>query len=1242
MPRPIEPALGRCATVASIAAERRADLDRAMVEARNAYNDANARYVLARVQVARVRAEQSSAEIERAERQRNLARTTERIARAAVLLADRRTSDARIRDLKELLTRKEIEAEPLRRSLASAVQSLSRRLAKDIERLTHDRDEASAAATRAAGELDRASTSRAKLEKTLGELDGERKGLIAARGAIEQQFEDALKRGLLSNLDADPAVELQHARMRAAAEQLVAEEQEQQRQRASNALKELTERDRALAVEIGRAEEGITSARTQLDTASVRTDQLVVAIARSGFVEMEPVILDDHAETIRKRLDAVIEAARLKQAAAAVSVAAADRATMWLRDHECLPPRADVERICDRARADRLGARPGWSYLSTLSEDVAMAFAAAHPGLADGVVVNVPEDLDAVIALVRAARDDLDGPIVIGPAGAFGARAGGFGHDCTVVLPHHAHWSTAAGRALVETRNQEASRWRSEYEAAHARADEAMSLRERLAAWMTDIGVGGLDRRRSKLEESEEGRARIAAEREELGRAMLDRVNAQTAAETARDLARARHDAALSHERELEMLMSLRPRANAIHERLEAIDATETRTTDARDAALASIAKAKAEQEGANQRVVALAASIAELSTEHTSMAALAAVAARPDDPIDPNDDEVDRQLLAHQVRDRESRWRGAVTDPELRARLAALEGAIAEITRQLAPYADVIGKAQALLAADPSRSKDDYLGDAEAARTAVEALVGQIGELKATERQLKSELEKAAEEFKALRRPAALNPEETTSNVDDAVSVRDRLRGAQIDAMNSRTAREAEHQAAVGLETMATSRVELLDLTLQRLSTAWRQIVGGGMLVPATDATELGPTLDTDVILADPMLPQAFAMLLRAVGRPLDADAEISLDADKTSVTAALERIDADVDTLERALASLDKRAEAALDATDVLLRAASEEVVRGDKIIQTLRTATRRALADLALAHHEDIVQRLAAVRHHVASFEARVDALADTVYATIADLLREVRRTVRESQLPNTPAMGRWAGAELLELSGLDSLKVDQRRAAVAAKLRVWFNPDDPDHRPPRFDSNDVVHDLLHAVTPQFAARILIPSDPLDPEHKPVDHLALETSGGEGVTVALVLASLLASRRASARGHRRTTLLLDNPFAKVTKPEFLRLARDVADELNVQLVAFTGIRDLGALTVFPRLTQLRVSRRENANFVVPSNIDDERLQPLLRNGTLFVSPTEWAAAETEDASAWPLMSVVSVASPRTRGAQ
>lgn len=203
------------------------------------------------------------------------------------------------------------------------------------------------------------------------------------------------------------------------------------------------------------------------------------------------------------------------------------------------------------------------------------------------------------------------------------------------------------------------------------------------------------------------------------------------------------------------------------------------------------------------------------------------------------------------------------------------------------------------------------------------------------------------------------------------------------------------------------------------------------------------------------------------------------------------------------------------------------------------------------------------------------------------------------------------------------------------SVLSTLRDWFEPSRLDRRP-SFDANETVWDLVEAITPRFTAKVLIPSDPLDPEHKPVERLAVETSGGEGVTFALVLASLLAARRAGTHGHRRTTLLLGNPFAKVTKPAFLRLARDVARSLRVQLVSLTGIRDLGALTVFPALIQLRVSRRETANVVAPDGVDDDALQDLLRQGTLYVSPTERDAATGDvggDETTWPVISSAEV---------
>ena len=119
---------------AALVAERRAELDRTVVEVRNSYNDANARYVLARVQVARLQVATSAADVKNAERERDRARADEQVARAAGLLSDRRTAEARIRDIEDLLKLKAVEAEPLREALSSAVQALDRRLATDCDR----------------------------------------------------------------------------------------------------------------------------------------------------------------------------------------------------------------------------------------------------------------------------------------------------------------------------------------------------------------------------------------------------------------------------------------------------------------------------------------------------------------------------------------------------------------------------------------------------------------------------------------------------------------------------------------------------------------------------------------------------------------------------------------------------------------------------------------------------------------------------------------------------------------------------------------------------------------------------------------------------------------------------------------------------------------------------------------------------------------------------------------------------
>src|SRR5262249_35830044 len=154
----------------------------------------------------------------------------------------------------------------------------------------------------------------------------------------------------------------------------------------------------------------------------------------------------------------------------------------------------------------------------------------------------------------------------------------------------------------------------------------------------------------------------------------------------------------------------------------------------------------------------------------------------------------------------------------------------------------------------------------------------------------------------------------------------------------------------------------------------------------------------------------------------------------------------------------------------------------------------------------------QRLAKVKHSVASFDLRVEKSAELVSAALTHVMTDVKQTVAASLLPDTPAMGRWAGLHLLKIGGLDKLSAPQRPAAVHATLQNTFDSTTKATKKNAFDADKTLQALITAITPALTARVLVPSDPLNPEHQPVDELAKETSGGEGVTFALILASLL----------------------------------------------------------------------------------------------------------------------------------
>ncbi len=1229
----LEHELARAAS--ATATQERTRLDGTVVAARNAYADANARFALAGVQVARLRATSAEADIQRVLGQRDAARRDEHVARAAALLADRRGHETRVRELEGALAQKVADAEPKRLALASGLQSLDGRLSLEERHLADERTRARDDAAQADRDHTPAENTRSAAQRRIGSLEGQTQGLDEERVRLEAQLDAAVHAGLLRDREADPTAGAVAARDLATAEQAALDEHEQRRAAFEVTLDALAKRDQAAAARSATTAAQEAHAEGELEAGLHKTAALASALEASGFVETSPVSLDGATPVILQRLASAIDTARMKQAAAAVSAAGAERAAVWLRDHERLPPRPDVERLCVRARKERLGARTGWEYLASLPPEAAHEYALSHPGLADGVVVNVPEDFEAMVALTTTASNELDGPVTIGAASVFASSEPEHPRS-VVVLPHAAYWSTTAGRKILDARVADAARWQRERDDAAARAEAAISLRQRLMVWCEDIGPSGIEDRKLRVERLGAEIAKIAATRAELAEEVALQRQHQDAARSARDAARERRDDAKARAVQLAALTDVRARLDVVVPKLGEFGAQlrlEIKRRDEADLVMADATQRKSE---AVARLERLALSVGELSLTRKGIQSLVAVVVRPGDPVDPEDEAADRDLLALQVRDREAIWRGSISDPELRAKVDELRARIEAVDTDLQPLIAVRDAAAAALARDPARSARDFVASAEEERARIEMLGVQLGQITETHRQLKSAHDDAEKEFAALRRFVTLAVEDTTEDPSLAVAVSEAAR-VRRDVLNlERAEREAQQQSAAREEQEAAGRVDLIVTSRAHLTGHAKRVGSGGGLVPTLEGGD-SPIEPTSALMEpEPLGPLSEVVAFVIRGRGGGAS---SVDEDRPQALAALADVEAQVDDLMRTLREVQDRAISLLDAAEAILRGAAEDVVRGDQIVQMFRTAERRVLADLCVAHHRDLEQRLAAVRHHVASFDQRLEGLADVVHASVADLLREVKRTVRDSLLPDTAAMGRWAGLELLKLNGIDTLKVHERRAAIAATLRTWFDPERPDARPRRFDNLDVVHGLLAAVTPQFTARILVPSDPLDPEHKPVDHLALETSGGEGVTVALILASLLAARRASHRGHRRTTLMLDNPFAKVTKPEFLRLARDVAAALRVQLVSFTGIRDLGALTVFPRLIQLRVSRRENANFIVPYEIDDDVLQRLLRDGTLFVSPAEWDAGRRADGTqVWPMVSAVSVGHRRS----
>ncbi|WP_203844195.1 hypothetical protein, partial [Dactylosporangium siamense] len=132
--------------------------------------------------------------------------------------------------------------------------------------------------------------------------------------------------------------------------------------------------------------------------------------------------------------------------------------------------------------------------------------------------------------------------------------------------------------------------------------------------------------------------------------------------------------------------------------------------------------------------------------------------------------------------------------------------------------------------------------------------------------------------------------------------------------------------------------------------------------------------------------------------------------------------------------------------------------------------------------------------------------------------------------------------------------------------------------------------------------FTARVLKPSTELGEDRQPVE-LMSKWSGGEKVTISLLLFCMLARLRAANRGGDVPglgVLPMDNPLGTANYVAFLDLQRRVAAANGIQLVFLSGLGDMRAVGRFPNVVRMRNTHHRGRNYaqVQERELNDEQV--------------------------------------------
>jgi len=885
----------------------------------------------------------------------------------------------------------------------------------------------------------------------------------------------------------------------------------------SRGVAEITRREAETAVR--GADETLAQAAASVAGLLANPEMAAVAGATSEEVPPHRAVPAAVAASAAVTVDGQAEAVERSAADTYADLRSVEEELERLADTDLLDAGEEVAKALGVLREARIGSLTGWGWLeSMVAPEDRLAFIAARPDIANGVVVNDPARLDdarkalekagllprlaVAVTTSRAANSTADAlPGVDAVPGRF------------VVEPHPGLYDKDKAeeeiRRLEERRDLLSSRLAEQTARGRELRDAASFARRHAETW-PERRIAEVEAQRSAAEL----RRQEAAEREaEASADLRDAARVEEAATTCeRSAAEQERGASAAWQRLVRAVEAESAAAAHLVARPGIVEQMERHESETRLAAQdVASADAQAQMAAAEQRE---SEGVGRTAREKAAQIGAAPAAKVPPEPVhvlDAQHSEVSERLA---------------NEAAGRDHYGTLERATEALTRAAEPLTafgeEVLGLTRQLADSVLAGSPDAVRSQAVAA---VEAWKMAVNRTSLCRRDVE-QWSKTAEIHRPTDRVvhATLRPDEVPADADDAARRATELIAQLLERRALRDRQQAARDAAAQAKVAAAEAAGAF----------------GRLLSPQ----------DGPVAGAEPY--------------PGHVDsAKADLDERRKAVEYAKDLVSEARVNRQEATNGVNKRASDKRwgDITDSLK--------------ELCVTASADTLADHGPRFLEGLRTREASLRADIAELDTHRSAVIDSLGQTCDQLQRSLRRVKSASTIP----------ANVFGVGGQQAIMIDFKRlppeaanAALSETVNEWAasgaDVHDAKARQARLMQALSVTVERRPEAGRWSVKLLKPRIDGDVTYCSPDRVSREYSGGQELTLAVLLYCTLAAVRADDRGGSDRPpglLLLDNPFGAASSERLIQMQQELAAAADVQLFCFTALSEPSILNGF-----------------------------------------------------------------------